>query len=726
VDVDRDGYPSNVAAILPYLHLQDCDDHDASVHPEAADPGGDGIDQDCNGVDGVDADGDGWPSVESGGTDCDDHRPETWPGAPDPVGGGDSNCDGVDGVDGDRDSFASAPSGGTDCDDANPAVFPGAWDSCDGLDTDCLPDPDEVDADGDGWLRCEGDCDDGDGTRHPGAAEACDAVDQDCDGHGGASDEDGDGVQNCAGDCDDTDATVFPGQAELCDGQDQDCTGGPGPLEVDADGDGFAACGQDCDDGDATRYPGAWVDGSGDGDRDCDGTDGLGGLDAAPGRLLGDSPANRWGLTVAFAGDVDGDGLDEVLVGSPGSSQLGNGAFPQGRVLVFRGADLRSPWSAGDLSPGDAFLDLRGESAYDLAGFALAPGGDIDGDGLDEFVVGAYGADAPAQNAGKVYIVRGVAAQIPGVRTLGAQEWIWSGEGLDHQAGYAVAGGADVDGDGQPDVLIGANGHSAAGVWAGAAYLLTTPGAGSVGVARSLSLAPHRWTGAGEGQFAGQAVAMGGDMDGDLRSEVAVGAPFATGTADGSGVVYVIRGSNLGAAQTGLATAAWATLRGGEASAHEGSTLAFAEDIDGDLRGDLLVGTPSAAGRVRVVAAGQLSGGTWSLSGARHHVQGAGTDAAFHPAAADVDGDGRSDVIVGAGGAAAVRIWRATALGAPGGTLSATSASWTFASPSVPGAAAAVSGGGDVDGDGLDDVLAGADTPVTGTVPGRVWWLRGL
>ena len=726
VDRDGDGYPSNVVGILPYLDLLDCDDLDPQTHPGATDPGGDGIDQNCNGIDGIDADGDGVPSVESGGTDCDDTRPETWPGAPDPVGGGDSNCDGIDGVDADHDGVPSPESGGTDCDDGDPAVFPGAWDPCDGVDTNCLAHPDEVDADQDGWLVCEGDCADTDGSRHPGAAELCDAVDQDCDGSGGATDGDGDGVQNCAGDCDDGDASVHPGQSELCDGLDQDCDGAPGPSEVDADGDGFAACGQDCDDNNASRFPGNWNDGAADGDRDCDGNEGAGGLGAAPTVLLSEFAGNRLGYSVAFAGDVDGDGLDDVLVGSPGSNQAGTGLYPQGRVLVYRGADLRSAWSDGELSADEAHCDLRGESAYDQAGFSVSEGGDLDQDGLDDFVVGAYGSDSAAQNAGKVYVVRGATLLVPGIRTLGAQEWIWTGEGLDHQAGYAVAGGHDVNGDGVPDLLIGANGHTAQGVWAGAAYLLTQPGIGGPGVPRSLALANHRWTGAGEGHFAGQAVAMGGDIDGDGRSEIAIGAPFATGMADGSGVVYVIAGANLGAAQGTLVGNAWARLLGEGASGHEGSTLAFATDIDGDLRGDLLVGTPSPAGRVRIVAASQLTGGAFNLPGARHHVLGGGTDGASHPAASDLDGDGRDEVIVGASGAGSVRVWRATALGPPGGSLTAGSATWSFAGNGVPGAGAAVGGGGDVDGDGLDDLIVGSDVPPAGTVPGRAWWLSGL
>ena len=121
--------------------------------------------------------------------------------------------------DSDADGYAAIACGGSDCDDTNPAVNPGASEVCDALDTDCdgvIP-GDEVDADGDGFMVCEGDCDDSEASVNPGAVELCDGFDTNCDGLTSTTevDGDGDGFMPCAGDCDDGDATMYPGAPEL-------------------------------------------------------------------------------------------------------------------------------------------------------------------------------------------------------------------------------------------------------------------------------------------------------------------------------------------------------------------------------------------------------------------------------------------------------------------------------------------------------------------------------
>ena len=143
--------------------VEDCAPSDPAVYPGADDPFGDGIDGDCDGIDGVDADADGFPREDDAyeglfdDWDCDDLDAAVFPGQDDDVGNGiDDDCDGIDGVDSDADGYASVHSGGDDCDDWDGETNPGAEEVCDGLDNDCdgAIDNGDKDTDGDGFADC--------------------------------------------------------------------------------------------------------------------------------------------------------------------------------------------------------------------------------------------------------------------------------------------------------------------------------------------------------------------------------------------------------------------------------------------------------------------------------------------------------------------------------------------------------------------------------------------
>jgi len=398
------------------------------------------------------------------------------------------------------------------------------------------------------------------------------------------------------------------------------------------------------------------------------------------------------GRAVTFAGDVNGDGYDDVLVGVP----FYDGVFSdQGRARLYYGTAtslLSDYWS----------INYEGDQLNAYFGYSVAAAGDVNNDGFDDVIVGAYAHDAGGaldSDRGRVYLYLGAS---DGLSTTPAAT-------LDGQIdggyfGYSVAGAGDVNNDGYADVVVGAYGSDTAYV-----YLGTSGGSG-------VAITPVQTLVAAQiGSHFGVSVAGAGDVNGDGFSDVIVGAEwYSNGEAnEGSAAIYY--GTNTASGSI-TPTSSW-LVESDQAGAFMGSSVANIGDVNGNGVNDVAVGAYGYdngqidEGRVFVFY-GTTPGGlpvsadlTMELNQPNAYfgraVSGGG----------DINRDGFADVIIGADGFDNDQIDEGRTniyFGSESGVNTVPGLSYE-GDQSNSQYGIAVGGGGDFNNDSYADVVVGAD-----------------
>jgi hypothetical protein len=241
----------------------------------------------------------------------------------------------------------------------------------------------------------------------------------------------------------------------------------------------------------------------------------------------GASNAGFFGATIASPGDLDGDGIPELWISAPG------GSTQRSAIYLFSGLDLAD----GEASLDDAQLIITATEYGTDFGRSLETG-DLDGDGVSELFVGAQYDNTTGYQAGAIYVFYPDLYRSSTDLSDMDAGLILYGEGPENKVGSSFALLDDEDGDGGVELLVGAPGFSGQYTHSGKVYYI--PSAEILDPILDLSLVRRSFVGESDHDEAGHSVASLGDLDGDGLGEILIAAPYANGSASDSGRVYLI------------------------------------------------------------------------------------------------------------------------------------------------------------------------------------------
>ncbi|MBK8381377.1 MAG: FG-GAP repeat protein [Ignavibacteria bacterium] len=381
--------------------------------------------------------------------------------------------------------------------------------------------------------------------------------------------------------------------------------------------------------------------------------------------FTGFNTGDSYGNSVSSAGDVNGDGYDDIIIGAPYNDGI---AVNAGRAYIYYGG-----LNVNTI----ADITLSGESAMNYFGFSVSSAGDVNGDGYSDVIVGAFAYS----NKGRAYIFLG------GAGMNNSADVIMTGDTASY-FGYSVASAGDVNSDGYCDVIVGANAYNSQ---TGGAYIF-------YGGSGMNNIADVTMTGEAVNNNFGYSVSSAGDVNGDGYCDVIVGAygyNFFTGKA------YVFYGS------ASMNNTADLTITGESANMYLGWSVSTAGDVNGDGYDDIIV--PSPTYNSSMGKAGIYFGGATMNNTADVILTGPATNYQFGvsvASAGDVNGDGYCDVIVGSD---LYSSFTGRAFIFYGGSVMNSTPDFIMTGEGVNNRFSfSAASAGDVNGDGYSDIIVGA------------------
>lgn len=279
---------------------------------------------------------------------------------------------------------------------------------------------------------------------------------------------------------------------------------------------------------------------------------------------IGDQQGADFGYSVATAGDVNNDGYADIIVGAPLY-----GVENEGAAFIYYGRP-----SGLDDGPN---LVIAGENKGSRFGHSVGTAGDVNNDGYDDVIVGAYRHNEFQREAGRVYIFYGSSGGL-----ISSPGWTFDGE-RDAHFGISVGTAGNVNNDDYDDIIVGAERYVSSQENVGAAFVFYGSETGPITTTNSYWVVESDQS---EALF-GASVGTAGDVNGDDYDDVIVGAPQYDYDEVGEGAAFVFLGSD-----SGLSTSYDWMAEGDQAGAEFGTSVGTAGDVNGDGFGDVIIGAP--------------------------------------------------------------------------------------------------------------------------------------